>query len=260
MKRLLTASLVGLLGAVTLGAATLVSQPHSARANGHPGLETLELSSEQRTAIGDIFARIRAEVETLLTDEQKAAFTAALSDSPNDSPNYWQAFQAANLSDDQKAAVREIMATAHGEIGEVLTDEQRQELQEAMGARRGNGHGARGRGGPNPEAVVQALATLDLTTDQKSQIQEVVARSRTDAAALLTAEQQATFAETFAETQSYWQAFTSITLSDEQKAGVRTVMMTAREEITEVLTAEQRQQLREALMAQHRDRGARRPR
>jgi protein CpxP len=149
-KRLFTTAIAGLLGAATLTVATFAHQPSIALAQSPGIFEELELTDTQRSELETIFSTRRAEVQALLSEEQQAAFAAALEADPG---NFRAAFQAVDLSDDQRAEVREIMASSREDISNVLTEEQRQQLREAMQERRGDRDGSGRRGD-----IVQALA------------------------------------------------------------------------------------------------------
>ena len=127
-----------------------------------PALEVLDLTEEQKTAIEAI--------------REKARTDAAAAET-------WQ-------------AGREIMKAAHEEIMTFLTEEQIEALEQSrpwaprgqVGPGRGYlGAGPRGRFG-RPEGIPPALGVLDLTEEQKTAIEAIREKARTDAAAAETRE------------------------------------------------------------------------
>jgi Spy/CpxP family protein refolding chaperone len=237
-KRLFTTAIAGLLGAATLTVATFAHQPSIALAQSPDIFEELELTDTQRSELETIFSTRRAEVQALLSEEQQAAFAAALEADPG---NFRAAFQAVDLSDDQRAEVREIMTASRDDIADVLTDEQRQQLREAMQER----HRDRGGSGRRGD-IVQALASLDLSAAQRGDIETIFANSRAELEALLSAEQRTAFQTTFADTQNFRAAVEAANLTADQRDAARDIMRSAREDIAAVLTDEQLEQLQSA--------------
>lgn len=146
MKRTLQLGIWGVLGTAAISATAWLSTPGIALAERHGGpmqsLENLNLTEAQRTEIDAIFATSRAEIQTVLTAEQRATFAETLADTDS----YREAMRAINLSEDQRSAIWDMMREARAAIGEVLTAEQRQEIREAMRERHGERHGPGARG------------------------------------------------------------------------------------------------------------------
>lgn len=246
-KRFFTTAIAGLLGAATLTVATFAHQPSVALAQ-NPGIfEELELTDTQRSELEAIFSTRRTDIQALLSTDQQAAFAAALEADPG---NFRAAFQAADLSDDQRAEVREIMESSRDDISNVLTEEQRQQLREAMQERRGDGpegpvsdhRGDSGRRGD----IAQAVAELDLSDAQRSEIASIFANSRTELEVLLSADQRSAFQTTFVDTQDFRAAVEAANLTEDQQDAARDIMRSSREGIEAVLTEDQLAQLQSA--------------
>ncbi|WP_017317203.1 hypothetical protein [Mastigocladopsis repens] len=100
-----------------------------------------------------------------------------------------------NLSDDQKERLEEINKETREKIDDVLTSEQRQELEEKTAAMRNRRGGTQGGFG-GPGAPTQAgggndpFAQLNLSDDQKEKIQEIVQSSQEEVKSVLTDEQR----------------------------------------------------------------------
>lgn len=257
MKLMWKAAIAGVVGAATLATAVVINRPPVALADGPRVFEELNLTDAQRSELEALFDARRSEVEALLSDDQKDAFATALAEDPYD---FRAAFRAANLTEDQRSAVREIMQGSREEVADILTEEQRQQLREAAGERHSD------RGGPGRRGdIVQALAELDLTEAQRSQIETIFANSRSQVEALLSAEQRTAFADTFSETQNFREAMQAANLTEDQRTAAREIMQGSRDDIAAVLTEEQLAQLRDGRGDRpgrgsegfHRDRGGR---
>jgi len=143
------------------------------------------------------------------------------------------------------------------QISAILTPEQRQQFATAIE-----------RGQPVEEAIAainlsanqktqlkQAfaasglpnLAQLNLTQAQKVQLKQVSAQVRTQLNQILTAEQRQQFKAALVQGSSAQGAIAAMNLSAEQKAQVRQVMQSTRPQLNSILTAAQKQQLRQSL-------------
>lgn len=235
---LVKATAMGLLGAATLGAITLVSRVPGATANMLPQWESISLTDTQRADIAAILGASRTQIEGILTPEQQAAFTDALGDNPR---NLGRALQAANLSRDQRTAIHAIMATSRQDISQILTPEQQQQLRQGWRDRRSDQQ----PGGQRPGGdLLQRFRDLDLTADQRAEVQTILSASWAEMEALLTAEQRATFTDSWQADQNLWAAVQALDLTAEQRVALREIMGNAHRAIAAVLTEEQRQQLR----------------
>ena len=124
MKRYLQLSLIGLTATAALVAAPLTMT--AANAQDHPRLEEIDLTEEQQEQGQEIFQTLRDEVDDILTAEQQEQFQAIYEEG--------QDVRAAiaevdSLTDDQKAEIRSLVESSREDLNEVLTDEQREELQ-----------------------------------------------------------------------------------------------------------------------------------
>lgn len=91
------------------------------------------------------------------------------------------------------------------------------------------------------------LAQLNLTPAQKAQLRQVSTQVRTQLNQVLTAAQRQQFKAELVQGNSIQGAIAAINLSTAQKAQVRQVMQFSRDQLNQILTAEQRQQLRQSL-------------
>ena len=109
---------------------------------------------------------------------------------------------ALNLTAEQKAQMQQIRQETKAQIEQVLTAEQRQQLEAAKAqwqAARAERQAARAQGQPKPERQAQTgqarerkgpFANLNLSAEQKTRIQEIKQASRQRMEAVLTAEQR----------------------------------------------------------------------
>ncbi len=89
------------------------------------------------------------------------------------------------------------------------------------------------------------LSRLDLTDDQKTQIQEIKKSARAQMKKILTPQQLQTLREAKASGQNKRQALRSLDLNESQKAELKKIRQSKRSEIEAILTDEQKQELRE---------------
>ena len=119
-------------------AASLLMMPFtvSAAIAQRPSLiEELDLTSEQRSQLEDIFQQRRAEIDSILTDVQQQQF--------RDAYRELQDFQAAveeidNLNEAQQQDIQAVLEGSREDIQEVLSEEQLAELREILQERRQN--------------------------------------------------------------------------------------------------------------------------
>jgi hypothetical protein len=91
------------------------------------------------------------------------------------------------------------------------------------------------------------LAQLNLTQVQTVQLKQVSIQVRTQLNQILTTEQRQQFKAALVRGSSVQGAIAAMNLSTEQKAQVRQVMQSTRPQLNSILTAEQKQQLRQSL-------------
>ncbi|NET38502.1 MAG: P pilus assembly/Cpx signaling pathway, periplasmic inhibitor/zinc-resistance associated protein [Cyanothece sp. SIO1E1] len=112
---------------------------------------------------------------------------------------------------------------------------------------------------PERQQNIQAvLATLDLSEDQKDELEAIRTETRSQIEAILTSDQKLAFQAAIAEAQNPQEALQSLDLSAEQKDQLQAIKQSSRQQISSVLTAEQRRQLRQELRSRRRSGGFRR--
>jgi len=92
------------------------------------------------------------------------------------------------------------------------------------------------------------VEALELTEEQQSEIQAIVAERRADIDEVLTDAQQAQFREVYSEIQDVRAAFAEVDdLTQAQKEALVDILRASRADISNVLTDEQRSELRSLL-------------
>lgn len=86
----------------------------------------LDLSTEQRAKMQQIRESAQAQIQAILTDEQKARWQAI----KQQGRQMRQEMAGLNLTNEQKATIRTIRQTAKQQMEAVLTPEQRQKMNE----------------------------------------------------------------------------------------------------------------------------------
>ncbi len=126
-------------------------------------VQKLDLTADQKEKFEALkkdyapkFKAIREKSDKILTDDQKAAIKAAREAKPEDRRAAFQKVRdaMAKMTDDQKKQMepvakegRTLMEEARTKITNILTDDQKAKLREAMGGRRGGGRRGGGNGG-----------------------------------------------------------------------------------------------------------------
>ncbi|MBW4632902.1 MAG: P pilus assembly/Cpx signaling pathway, periplasmic inhibitor/zinc-resistance associated protein [Iphinoe sp. HA4291-MV1] len=134
-------------GAIALGLTAATSFAVKAEANSSlplvvaqsqekgASLQRLGLTDEQKTKIKEIRRSTRAEVDKILTEQQRKQLKTVMRNREAGR----RAFDSLNLSDDQKNQLRQVMQSQKTQIEAVLTTEQKEQLQkyrDQMRARR----------------------------------------------------------------------------------------------------------------------------
>ncbi len=142
-------------------------------------------------------------------------------------PNGWgrgpAALEQLDLTEQQRNQLAQIRETTHSQMSEVLTEAQRQQLQEMRGQRQG----------------------MQLTSEQRQlwqQVREQGIESLTDAQRQQVQEWRAARRDRQESRQEMWR---ELDLSDTQRQQMRDLMQTARQQSLAVLTPDQQQQFQE---------------
>ena len=100
-------------------------QPVPGQAQNRPRLAGVEITQQQQNQLDEIRRDTRAQIEKILTPEQRQQFKAAIESRQGErSP-----FAGINLSEDQKTKLQGIVQSAQYRAEAILTPEQRQQIQ-----------------------------------------------------------------------------------------------------------------------------------
>ena len=94
--------------------------------NAFSDLEKIDLSEAQQIEIDDIQADMANQLSEILTDEQMEKFTAARANNSN----MRNVMRSLGLTSSQRSSVRSLMEDTQSQIMDVLTAEQRAELED----------------------------------------------------------------------------------------------------------------------------------
>jgi Spy/CpxP family protein refolding chaperone len=233
-------AITGGLAALTLAIAPLSSmaQPgeggRGLRSEGHGRMiEQLDLTEQQQAELQQIRAAHQAEVSTILTADQQAAFQAGI-EAGEPMPAI---LRALDLSQEQRDSLQALRETHRQQGREVLTPEQQAQIDE-LRAPRGDRGDRLARGW-------DVLEELDLTDAQQTELNQIREASRAEMAAVLTDEQRAAFQSGLAAGEPMPAVLRSLDLSDDQRATLRTIVEDGLAEARDVLTPEQQAQIDE---------------
>ncbi|NEZ67341.1 hypothetical protein D0962_32070 [Leptolyngbyaceae cyanobacterium CCMR0082] len=200
--------------------------------------EGLNLTSEQQAELNAIKDNARTQIEAILTEDQVAELDGQTGRDRR------QAMRSINLSEEQRTQLQAIREASRASADEVFTDEQQAQLQ-AMRANR-----IEGRKNRREEFAEE----LNLTAEQRAELDAIKEDARTRVEAILTEEQLAALEGKTGRERG--QAMRSFDLSEDQRAELQVIREESRVAADAVLTDEQKAQLQEILT----NRGNRRPR
>ncbi|RAM50342.1 MAG: P pilus assembly/Cpx signaling pathway, periplasmic inhibitor/zinc-resistance associated protein [Hapalosiphonaceae cyanobacterium JJU2] len=93
-------------------------------------LQNLGLTETQKAQIAEIRQNTKAKMDAILTPQQREQLANAKKDRQANRQDRRNLKASLNLTEDQKAQMRQIMESQKSQINAVLTPEQRQRLQE----------------------------------------------------------------------------------------------------------------------------------
>jgi Spy/CpxP family protein refolding chaperone len=219
----------------------------------------VKLTDEQETKLKEVMQPLHKEVHeklmAILTSEQKEQLKQTC---PATKPQHhamglpWDILKGLNLTDDQKAKVKDLHKEVHEKLMAILTPEQREQLKQKCPATKPQHHAM---GLP-----WDVLKGLNLTDDQKAKVKELRKeygpKFKAAADSVLTADQKearedavkAAKAEGKKGPEVGKAAMEAVKLTDDQKAKMKEVMKPLHKEVHEklmaILTPEQQEQLK----------------
>ncbi|AKG23880.1 hypothetical protein [Calothrix sp. 336/3] len=109
----------------------LIAQDYSGKKS---GMQDLGLSPEQKAKIKAIRQATREEIQKRLTPEQRQQWQTMKQNRQGGKKG--EGWRSLNLSETQKTEIRQLMESQKSQINAVLTEEQRQKLEQSRQARR----------------------------------------------------------------------------------------------------------------------------
>jgi periplasmic protein CpxP/Spy len=190
-------------------------------------LKNLNLSPEQQTKMDQLRQSTRTQIDAILTTEQRQKFQQI----ETQRQVRHQAGGNRNLTADQKLKLKAIRQANKQQFQAILTPAQQAQLNQDRDDEKG-GYMAR-------------LDKLNLTSDQKAQIDRLRATGRTQMDAILTPEQRQK-AQTMQgrrrpELENTWN---TMNLTADQKAKIKAIYQTSQEQFNAILTPEQQSKLK----------------
>jgi periplasmic protein CpxP/Spy len=163
----------------------------------------------------------------------------------------------AGLTQPQRAQLEQKRQQLQSQIRAIITPEQRQQfataieqgqsIQDAIASLNLSAEQKAQLQQVRASSGLPNLSQLNLTQAQKTQLQQVSTQVRTQVEQILTTEQRQQFKAALVQGSSLREAIASLNLSAEQKSQLRQVMQSTRPQLNQILTAEQKQQLRQSL-------------
>ena len=102
----------------------------------------------------------------------------------------------------------------------------------------------------NPLTALAQPENLNLTPEQKIQLEEVRVETKAEVKNILTAQQQEQFQTLTSQGQPKLEAIQQLNLSEDQKIQMRKIMQSLRQRMANILTREQKEQFLQIIAAQ----------
>jgi len=213
-------------------------------------LSNLDLTSEQQSQLDQIRNNADSQIAAILNPGQQQQFQSIQAQREQ----LHESMKAMNLTSEQKEQMRSIKQSAKQQMAGILTDAQRQQLRQERQNAGGGGKGPRGLGGP------EALLSLNLSSEQQAQLEQIRDSSDSQIAAILNPGQQQQFQSIQAQREQLKEAMKAMNLTPEQKEQMRSIRQSSRQQVSGILTEEQQQQLRQEMRSRRGGEGRRGPR
>jgi periplasmic protein CpxP/Spy len=198
-------------------------------------LDRLNLTPEQTTKIQQLRTTTKAQIDAVLTLEQRQKLAQIKAERQANRPNK----AAGSLTPEQKAKLKDIYQASKEQLRTILTPEQQAQLPQDEGKNRHFGRFG-GLGG-----YLSRLNSLNLTAEQKTKLEQLREKTRTQMNEVFTPEQlqQAKLRrEQYKAMAQQWQ---SLNLTADQKAKLQEIRRSSKAQLQAILTPEQQQQARQ---------------
>ncbi|NJM64591.1 MAG: hypothetical protein HC851_02435 [Acaryochloris sp. RU_4_1] len=190
----------------------------------------LKLSPEQEVQLKKIDALLQAQIQSVLTPRQWKELQAL--QASGTSKNV--ALDKLKLSPTQITQLKEIEAIAQQRFLSILTPAQKQQLQKSQLSPT-----------PVPTPISPALAALNLTADQKVQVQQIDTLVQAQVQSILKPDQWKRLQALQSAGNTTAEALTQLNLSDQQKSQLQEVEALAQQRLLSILTDAQKKTLQQ---------------
>jgi Spy/CpxP family protein refolding chaperone len=188
-------------------------------------VDDLNLSNEQKTKMQQLRQSTRAQIEAVLTAEQRQKFQQITSQDRGRNGSG----AGLSLTTDQKVQLKAMQQNHRSQLQAILTPAQRAQLNQER---------YRGQGG-----MMARLEKLNLTSEQKSKLESLRAARRKEMDAILTPAQQQT-AKTMLARQTIGRNWQSLNLTADQQAKIKAIRQASQSQFMEILTPAQQTKLK----------------
>jgi Spy/CpxP family protein refolding chaperone len=122
--------LMAFVAGTTLAIAPFMPEMAQAQSPGQmfPLLAGIELTQQQQAQWSEMRSQTRSQIERIIRPEQINAFRSAI----NQGQTFQQAIAAVNLSNDQKAQLRQVFQASRKQTSSILTAAQKQQLMQNL--------------------------------------------------------------------------------------------------------------------------------
>ncbi|MEO0539703.1 MAG: hypothetical protein AAFZ80_02435 [Cyanobacteria bacterium P01_A01_bin.105] len=210
--------------------------------------DSLNLTEQQQAEFDTLRAETRSQIEAILTSEQRSAVQSRL----EAGEPMRQVLRSLDLTEQQRTEIRAVAEGARETGQQILTPEQQAQLQEHRRERRGRA------GGKSMMMSAEVAAELNLTADQRAQLDILRTNNRAQLESVLTDAQAATVISAIEDGGNIRQVMRSLNLSNSQRSELRSLFESSREATQEILTEAQQEQLQAMQQTRRQNRPERR--
>jgi periplasmic protein CpxP/Spy len=246
------AKLLPLLAIVVAVPTFAASNYHSAQpqnvgymAKGSMGrhLKGLNLTPEQKTKVQQLHNATKAQMDAVFTSEQRQKLTEIKAQRQANKPGKagW------NLTADQKTKLKAIRQAKMEQMKVILTPEQQAQLRQSGDKKRNGGHFGRSGG------HMARFDKLNLTTEQKTKLDQLQATTRTQMDEVFTSEQRQQAKLRQDQRRAMGDKWKSLNLTADQQTKLQEIRRSSKAQFEAILTPEQQQQAKQ----KHRGHGGR---
>jgi periplasmic protein CpxP/Spy len=198
-------------------------------------LDGLNLTPEQKTKVQQLRNATKAQMDAVFTPEQRQKLAQIRAEHQANKPNK----AAWNLTADQKTKLKAIRQTSMEQMKAILTPEQQAQLRQS-GDKKPDGEHFGRLGGH-----MARFDKLNLTAEQKTKLEQLLATTRTQMDTVFTPEQRQQAKLHQEQHRAIGDKWKSLNLTADQQTKLKEIRRSSKVQFEAILTPEQQQQAKQ---------------